>query len=112
MELVKEQAEAKRGDEPADEYVAKFVLVKDPNKYVPCTPWLPPWLLPCTPPSPPGVQCTHVSCVYARGRLPLLPSVCRWGIIPCPLPLRTLFLRLREAQKAIHCLFHTYVELF
>ena len=32
--------------------------------------------------------------------------------IPCPLPLRTLFLRLQEAQKAINCLFHTYVELF
>jgi hypothetical protein len=82
VELVKEQAEAKRGDEPADEYVAKFVLVKDPNKYVPCTPWLHPWLLPCPPPSPPCVQCTHVTCVCARGGLPLLPSVCRWGNHP------------------------------
>jgi hypothetical protein len=34
VELVKEKAEAKRGEEPLDEYVAKFVLVKDPNKYV------------------------------------------------------------------------------
>ena len=39
IELVKEHAEARRGDVPADEYVAKFVMVKDPNKCVAACAW-------------------------------------------------------------------------
>ena len=32
VELVKQHAKAKQGDTPSDEYLAKFVLMKDPNK--------------------------------------------------------------------------------
>lgn len=34
IDLVKTQAAALRGDTPDDDFIAKFILVKDPNRYV------------------------------------------------------------------------------
>ncbi len=34
IDLVKTQAAALRGDTPDDEFIAKFILVKDPNRFV------------------------------------------------------------------------------